>query len=52
MPKSQVLFFERYDKRNIVTPVEIDKDGALSADQPDSYSTFFLKEEIRLIGSS
>ncbi len=52
MPKSQVLFFERYDKRNIVTPVEIDKDGALSADQPDSYRTFFLKEEIRLIGSS
>jgi AAA domain, putative AbiEii toxin, Type IV TA system len=50
LPTSQVLFFERRDKHNTVTPISIDQNGNMDSDQPDSYRNFFIKEEMRLIG--
>ena len=49
-PDSQVLFFERRDKRNVVTPLSIAKSGDLPANQPTSYREFFVREELRLLG--
>jgi predicted ATPase len=49
-PDSQVLFFERRDKHNVVTPLAIDKSGDLPTDQPQGYRDFFVKEEMRLLG--
>jgi predicted ATPase len=51
LPGGQVLFFERRNKQNVVSPIPIDKQGALSAEQPESYRRFFIKEEMRLIGT-
>lgn len=49
-PDSQILFFERRNNRNTVTPLSIGKSGDLPADQPDSYRQFFIREEMRLLG--
>lgn len=49
-PESQILFFERSDGRNKVTSIEIKKDGSISDQQPDSYRSFFLKEEMQILG--
>ena len=49
-PDSQILFFERRDKHNVVTPLSIDESGDLPADQPESYRDFFVREELRLLG--
>jgi predicted ATPase len=49
-PDSQILFFERRDKHNVVTPITIGKSGELPSDQPESYRHFFVKEELRLLG--
>jgi len=49
-PDSQILFFERRDKHNVVTPLHIGKSGELPAEQPESYRQFFIKEELRLLG--
>jgi AAA domain, putative AbiEii toxin, Type IV TA system/AAA ATPase domain len=49
-PDSQILFFERRDKHNIVTPLVIGKDGELPADQPDNYRQFFVREQMNLLG--
>ena len=49
-PDSQILFFERRDKRNIVTPLRIGQSGELPANQPDAYREFFIREEMRLLG--
>ena len=50
MPDSQILFFERRDKHNVVTPLAIDKTGELPATQPDSYRSFFVREQMNLLG--
>jgi hypothetical protein len=50
LPTSQVLFFERQNSQNTVTPISIGAKGELSSDQPDGYRNFFIKEEMRLIG--
>lgn len=50
VPKGQILFFERRDKRNVVTSLPIGPKGELSPDQPDAYREFFVKEEINLLG--
>ncbi len=52
LPESQILFFERRAKRNVVTPIKIDNKGNLPADQPESYRKFFIREEMRLLGMS
>lgn len=49
-PDSQILFFERRGKRNVVTPLRITQSGELPADQPDSYRRFFIREQINLLG--
>jgi hypothetical protein len=49
-PDSQILFFERRDKHNVVTPLTIGKTGELPADQPDNYRRFFVREQMNLLG--
>ena len=49
-PDSQILFFERRDKHNIVTPLRISDTGDLPADQPESYRRFFIREQMELLG--
>jgi len=49
-PDSQILFFERRDKHNIVTSIRIGKSGELPSDQPTSYREFFVREELRSLG--
>jgi hypothetical protein len=49
-PESQILFFERRDKHNVVTPLSIGRTGELPADQPDSYRQFFIREQMELLG--
>jgi hypothetical protein len=46
---SQVLFFERTNFGNIVTPIEIDYKGRYSENQPAAFMEFFIKEEIELL---
>lgn len=48
-PKSQILFFERRDKHNVITPLPISETGELPKDQPDNYREFFIREELRLL---
>lgn len=49
-PSSQILFFERKQKHNVVTPVLINSSGELPAEQPKAYRDFFIREELRLLG--
>jgi len=49
-PDGQILFFERRDKHNIVTPLSIEKTGELPEDQPDSYRQFFVREQMNVLG--
>jgi hypothetical protein len=49
-PTSQVLFFERHEHHNTVTPISIGPRGELPSDQPDGYRHFFIKEEMDLLG--
>lgn len=49
-PEGQILFFERRDKHNVVTPLVIGKSGELPADQPNSYRQFFIREQMDLLG--
>jgi predicted ATPase len=51
VPSSQILFFERRDKHNVVTPLPIDSSGEITAEQPSSYRDFFVREELRLLGA-
>ena len=48
-PRSQILFFERKNRQNVVTPIRIDENGELPSDQPSTYRKFFLHEELRLL---
>ena len=47
---SQILFFERSNKRNIITTIKIKPDGELPTAQPRSYRNFFITEELRVLG--
>lgn len=49
-PQSQILYFERTESGNKVTPISIDESGELDPDQPNSYRDFFLKEDMALLG--
>lgn len=49
-PDSQILFFERRDKHNTVTPINISESGELPTDQPEGYRQFFMDENLRLLG--
>jgi predicted ATPase len=48
--KSQVLFFERNEKGNTVTPLVFDENGNYPEDQPKSFREFFIKEELNMLG--
>ena len=47
--ESQILFFERDKKGNIVSQINIDEDGQYSENQPKSFREFFIKEELNLL---
>jgi hypothetical protein len=49
-PTSQILFFERRNDCNVVTRLQIGKDGELPEAQPASYRRFFIKEQLDLLG--
>lgn len=49
-PDSQIVFFERRDKHNVIKPIIIGKSGELPADQPDSYRQLFIREQMSLLG--
>lgn len=51
-PDSQILFFERKNKRNTVRSLPIDRNGELPIDQPKSYRNFFIREELKILGIS
>ena len=50
VPQSQILFFERHNKLNTLTPIPIGKRGELPSSQPPGYREFFVKEEMDLLG--
>jgi hypothetical protein len=47
---SQILFFERTDKGNVLHEIKILENGEISDDQPETYRSFFLQEQMRLLG--
>ena len=49
-PAGQILFFERRDKHNTVTSIDIGKTGELPTDQPESYRQFFIREQMNILG--
>jgi hypothetical protein len=50
VPESQILFFERHKKHNIVTPLSINGAGELPVKQPEEYRKFFVREQMKLLG--
>jgi hypothetical protein len=48
-PDSQILFFERQNKHNTITPMVIGKTGELPTDQPESYRKFFIREQMNML---
>ncbi|MEW5734512.1 MAG: AAA family ATPase [Thermodesulfobacteriota bacterium] len=48
--ESQVLFFERGKKGNVVHVLPLDSNGDLPEDQPTQYREFFINHEIKLLG--
>jgi len=49
-PSSQILFFERRDRHNVVTPLSISGSGELPAGQLENYRKFFVREQMDLLG--
>jgi len=47
---SQVLFFEKTPTGNKVYPIEIEKTGEYSEDQPSTFREFFINEALALLG--
>ena len=46
---SQVLFFERVKGKNVVHTIKIQKNGQYSEDQPETFRSFFFKEQINIL---
>lgn len=44
-----VLFFERKNLENTITPIELDTEG-IPIDPPSTYRSFFIDEEMRALG--
>jgi len=49
-PEAQILYFERKGNGNTIYQLEIGPDGELPSDQPEGYRSFFVKEEMQLLG--
>jgi len=47
---SQVLFFERWRNGNRVIPINILPNGNYSESQPKNFRSFFIREELNLLG--
>lgn len=47
---AQVVFFEREGKGNKAYPIPIEGDGSYSADQPQAFREFFIREQLSLLG--
>lgn len=47
--RAQVLFFERTEKGNVVTPMPIGYDGKFDCEIPDNYGDFFVDEELKML---
>lgn len=47
--KAQILFFERKNKKNKVSPIEINKKWNFSINQPTAFRKFFIKESFALL---
>ncbi|MBV8889243.1 MAG: AAA family ATPase [Alphaproteobacteria bacterium] len=50
LPSSQILFFQRQNNGNTVTPIQIGRGGELPSEQPEGYRNFFIKEEMKVLG--
>ena len=48
-PDAQVLFFQRTEKGNLATALNIDESGRYPVEQPPEFRDFFVKEEMRLL---
>jgi len=48
--ESQVLFFTKGEKGNLVTPISINENGDYSNAQPNEFREFFINEQRRLLG--
>lgn len=46
---SQVVFFQRRKRKNILNTINIESDGKYSASQPKQFRDFFIKEAMRLL---
>jgi predicted ATP-dependent endonuclease of OLD family len=46
---SQVLFFERKEGINKIYPINIEKNGKYSENQPNSFRKFFVDEQVKLL---
>lgn len=47
--KSQALFFERVNGQNHVHSIKVNGDGSYSSEQPESFRSFFFKEQLDLL---
>jgi hypothetical protein len=47
--ESQLLFFERKQGGNSITPIKISRSGDLPHNQPDAYREFFFNESLALL---
>jgi len=47
---AQILFLERSGEGNKFTAIPIQPNGEYSADQPESFRDFFLKEQLNILG--
>lgn len=50
LPSSQVLFFIRNRKGNLIHQIQINNDGSYAKNQPKEFREFFIKEEMSLLG--
>lgn len=48
-PASQVLFFDRCETGNQITPISIDPKGRYPTNQPAAFRDFFIREEMRML---
>ena len=47
---AQVVFFQRNEKGNRMTTLELDEHGRYPEDQPSDFRGFFIKEELSILG--
>lgn len=48
-PEAQVIFFQRTEKGNLATVLDIDENGRYPTVQPPAFRDFFVREEMQLL---